>query len=260
MIFVLFLGTSQFELIWRQRFSFMTIIYLCMRYIGILYSVIAIFSNLPSVSLTNTVVIMINRLYAMYQRSRKILIFLVITFLAVTITSIVMVIIQSSQIVWDEVVISGAHHCTVKGGNPHVIAETWILNTVWEVLALCFALWIAAKHFLELQRSSTGRRIVDCFVMLIKTHVLYFAAFAAVSFFNIGLLSPKISVPFPVGLDIYDGILRIVSLIQMFVLGPRLILSAREYLTKATVNSDEGTCMTTIVFVGPLPASSVGCV
>jgi hypothetical protein len=59
------------------------------------------------------------------------------------------------------------------------------------------------------------------------------------------------------GLDIYDGVLRIVSLIQMFVLGPRLILSAREYLTKVTADSDEGTCMTTIVFMGHIPASSV---
>jgi len=77
----------------------------------------------------------------------------------------------------DEVALSGAYQCIVKGGNPHVIAETWILNTVWEVLALCLAVWAATKHFFELQRSSlTGRRIVDCFKMLIKTHVLYFLA------------------------------------------------------------------------------------
>jgi hypothetical protein len=44
----------------------------------------------------------------------------------------------------------------------------------------------------------------------------------------------------------------------MFVLGPRLILSARGYLAEVTIDSDEGTCMTTIAFVGHIPASTVG--
>jgi hypothetical protein len=34
----------------------------------------------------------------------------------------------------------------------------------------------------------------------------------------------------------------------MFVLGPRLILSVREYNAKLVANSDEGTAMTTIAF------------
>lgn len=51
---------------------------------------------------------------------------------------------------------------------------TWVLTTVWETIALCFAGWIAMKHFCELQQS-TGWVIGDCFTVLIKTHVLYFA-------------------------------------------------------------------------------------
>jgi len=197
----------------------------------------------------------------MYQRSRKILIFLAITFLTITIASVVMVAIQSSHIMWHELVLSGTHQCVAKGGDPHVIAEAWILNTVWEVLALCLAVWAAAKHFFELQRSSLtgrrGRRIVDCFKILIKAHVLYFLVFVAVSFFNIGLLSQKISVSTPMDLELYNGILRIVSLLQMFVLGPRLILSIRECLAKFTIDSDEGTCMTTIVFTGHISTSNI---
>ena len=34
----------------------------------------------------------------------------------------------------------------------------------------------------------------------------------------------------------------------MFVLGPRLILSIRDYQAKLVANSDEGTAMTTIAF------------
>jgi hypothetical protein len=53
----------------------------------------------------------------------------------------------------------------------------WMLNTVWEVFALCLSVWIAVKHFRDLRRfgPSTGSIIGDCFKVLIKSHMLYFA-------------------------------------------------------------------------------------
>jgi len=186
-------------------------------------------------------VIMINRLYAMYQQSRKMLIFLAVTFLAITIPSVVIVAIQSTHLIWDEVVFSSIYRCVGRGGNPNVISEAWILNMVWEALVLCLAMRIAIKRFIELRRLSTGWRTGDCFTVLIKSHVLYFVAFIVVSFFNIGMLSPNFSES-----AIYSGVLRIVSLVQMFVLGPRLILSVRGYLAELTDASDEGIRMTTL--------------
>ena len=50
------------------------------------------------------------------------------------------------------------------------------------------------------------------------------------------------------GTDIYAGVLLFAEVIQMFVLGPRLILSLREYQAKLVTNSDEGTAMTSIAF------------
>jgi hypothetical protein len=47
-------------------------------------------------------VIMIHRLHAMYQRSRKMLIFLAVTFLAVSIASVVMVARDSNHLIWGE--------------------------------------------------------------------------------------------------------------------------------------------------------------
>jgi len=47
---------------------------------------------------------------------------------------------------------------------------------------------------------------------------------------------------------IYHGISRFSLSVQMFVLGPRLILSIREYHAKLVATSDEGTGMTTIAF------------
>jgi hypothetical protein len=50
---------------------------------------------------------------------------------------------------------------------------TWILGTAWEILTLCIAVWAAVQHFRELQRP--GWAVGDCFTVLMKTHVFYFA-------------------------------------------------------------------------------------
>jgi hypothetical protein len=48
--------------------------------------------------------------------------------------------------------------------------------------------------------------------------------------------------------QIYLGFLSISQVVQMFVLGPRLILGVREYHAKLVANSDEATGMASIVF------------
>jgi len=80
----------------------------------------------------------------------------------------------------EELVLSGTYQCadTFKGNAQLLITETWILVTVWEVLALSLAIWIVIRHLHELRRSSQGWTIRDCFAVLIKTHVLYFATWA----------------------------------------------------------------------------------
>jgi hypothetical protein len=64
-----------------------------------------------------------------------------------------------------------------EGDVQLLVSMVWTLNSVWEVLALCLSVWIAVKHFRELRRlgPSTGSTIGDCFRVLIKSHVLYFA-------------------------------------------------------------------------------------
>jgi hypothetical protein len=51
-----------------------------------------------------------------------------------------------------------------------------------------------------------------------------------------------------VGSGIYYGVFQIAQFVQMFVLGPRLVLSIREYHAKLVAISDEGTGITTIAF------------
>ncbi|KAG1834335.1 hypothetical protein DFJ58DRAFT_750188 [Suillus subalutaceus] len=250
---------QEVELIWRQRWSLMTVLYLGVRYGGIGFSVMYMLGLVvyDALNWTNDVVevilgvIMIARLHAMYQRSRKVLIFLVVSLLAITIANAVMGVIMMLRISGEEYILSGTYQCSIgyAGDSIFLGSMTWILGTVWEVLALCLAVWIAIKHFRELRRHSTSGIIRDCFTVLMQTHVSYFASFLVISCFEIGLFSPTLSADvLSLDTQIYIGLRQIFQVVQMFVLGPRLILGVREYHAKLVANSDTASAMSSVAF------------
>jgi len=189
--------------------------------------------------------------------------FLVVIFLVITITCVVNTGKISNLVVGQEDILFGVHQCSYnyndKGNAPLLIAETWILTSVWEVLVLSLAAWVAVNHFRELRSGSPSTVWSDCFMVLLKSHVFYFAAFVVVSCFTLGELSPKISDSSSLGTEIYFGFLLFAEVVQMFVLGPRLILSVRAYHTKLVDDSDEGTAVSTIAFQERVQEST-GCV
>ncbi|KAG1789333.1 hypothetical protein EV424DRAFT_1462443, partial [Suillus variegatus] len=157
-------------------------------------------------------------------------------------------------------------HCTGTGWFADV------LGTVWEVLALYLPVRIAIKHFRE--RLSTGSIIEDIFTVLIKSHVFYFASFVAVASLHMSFLSPNLQVD-PSATDsypsdcssivqngisagdvLYSAVTLLFSLLQMFLLGPRLVLSIREHSTRLVNDSDGATAMTTIAFQERTPVST----
>ncbi|KAG2042029.1 hypothetical protein BDR03DRAFT_620144 [Suillus americanus] len=260
---------QEVELLWRKKWSLVTFLYLSLRYIGLLFSVPS--TILPSDRFddrygtdVNTILrwmlfvtdivlgaIMIIRLHAMYQRSRKMLVFLIATYLAVAIASSVMSGVGSHPFTWEESVLSGTYLCIVVAEDQfQLLTWTWVIGTAWEALTLCLAVRIAVQHFREINRlgRSTTSTIGDCFTVLIKSQVLHFTAFAAVSCFNLGYFSQNISTSISMGAQIYNGIIMFVLPVQQFVLGPRLILSVREYYAQLVDNSDAGTGITTIAF------------
>jgi len=195
-------------------------------------------------------VIMIARLHAMYQRSRKILISLVVIFVVIRIITTVMNAIVAMHVSGEEFVLSGTYQCIIDlvGDSLFLSSMTWMLSTVWEVLALCLAVWIAVKHFRELRRHSTRGIIGDCFTVLMKTHVSYFASFLIISCSRIGLLSPTFFTDLYSSVaQIYLGIAQIFQVSQANIMGPRLILGVREYHAEL-VNFDTTTAMTSIGF------------
>lgn len=247
----------------------MSILYLAVRYAVMPYAIILILLSLPSVSLTDAgcsnwyfalnwitisittmlCVITITRLHAMYQQSRKMLIFLIIIVSFLVITSVVIGEIVNMHVSGEELILSSTYLCAYDiGTSEFLITTIWMLNIIWEVLALCLALWISVKHFRQRSRSSAGRVVEDCFTVLIKTHMLYFASFVVVSCFNSGYLSASLANSISTGAEVYYGILEIMSFTQMFVLGPRLVLSVREFNAKHLAGPDVRTTVTTIAF------------
>ncbi|KAG1761489.1 hypothetical protein EDD22DRAFT_632817 [Suillus occidentalis] len=209
-------------------------------------------------------VIMIARLHAMYQGSRTMLIFLVIIFLAVKIACVVLSAIGLKYVEAEELILSGVHMCgyNYDGDSSLLYSTTWLLATGWEVLVLCLSVWIAVKHFRDLRRlgPSTGSTIGDCFRVLIQSHVLYFASFAGVSCFELISFSPAFSNSNSIRAVIFDSTGAVLLVVQMFVLGPRLILSVREYHAKLVAGSDVEISMNSIVFQGHVHISTSGTV
>ncbi|KAG1743954.1 uncharacterized protein EDB91DRAFT_206035 [Suillus paluster] len=260
---------QEVELVWRQRWSLMTFLYLIVRYIGILYTIITVLIWVPTTDVVSFImyfvqdwmslvinlilgVVMIARLHAMYQRSRKVLIVLVVVLLAVTIADGVIIAISMRDISAEELILFDTYQCTIDyKGNvlPLDTTVSWILPTVWDVLALCLAVWIAVKHFRERRRQSARGIIWNCFTVLMKTHLFYFASVLAVSCFNLLYISPTILADqFSMETKIYLGFLDVFLVVKMFVLGPRLILGVREYYDKLMAESDAATHMTSMAF------------
>ncbi|KAG2032805.1 hypothetical protein BDR03DRAFT_1094748 [Suillus americanus] len=273
---------QEFELILSQRWSFMIVPYICARYLGILYSMyvckaiyitlqcankpslatsINILVFLPDIWITDVAwipvvvnamlgVIMIARIYAMYQGSKKLLIFLVVALLACTVTSGVLMVIANLGVSAQEAVLSSYNTCFTNIDTPmmYLICESVISTTVWEILALFLTVWSTIKHFRELQQSPRGSTIGDYFTILIESHAFYFIAFAAMTSFTLGSLSPDITNSSDMNRVNYFGVWTIAQMMQMFVLGPRLILSVRKSHAKVVARADGGTCMTSIAF------------
>jgi hypothetical protein len=259
---------QEFELVWMHSWSSMTVLYICVRYIGILYSVVNIIDCLPFsitdidclifyfiVAWTPVVVnamlgvIMVIRIHAMYQRSKRILVFLVVVLSASTIASGVIVVVANIGVLVGEFVLLGYHECVITNSTYqyNLGYESLIPTATWEILTFVLAVWIVIKHFKELRQSPTGSTIGDCFTVLIKSHAFYFVAFAVVACFSLISLYVNASYWSSAG-SFITGILEIAQVLQMFVLGPRLILSIREYHAELVVRSDGGTCMTSIYF------------
>ncbi|KAG2111373.1 hypothetical protein BD769DRAFT_69076 [Suillus cothurnatus] len=107
---VLTLG-QEVELIWRQRWSLMTFLYLSVRYGGIGYAAMYMLVNVPTISMTDVVSLITYD--ALNCRSRKLLIYIVVIFLATKIADVVILAMLTMQMSGAEYILSGIHQCMI---------------------------------------------------------------------------------------------------------------------------------------------------
>ncbi|KAG1883383.1 hypothetical protein F4604DRAFT_1677711 [Suillus subluteus] len=121
----------------------------------------------------------------------------------------------------EELVLSGTYQCQFNYAGDFLLLDSMI--------------WILAY------RMGASGIIGDCFTVLMKTHMSYFVSY----------LSPTLSADADLlESQIYSGFTQffVFRIVQMFVLGPRLILSIREYHAELVANSDTATTMASIAF------------
>ncbi|KAG2037720.1 hypothetical protein BDR03DRAFT_370556 [Suillus americanus] len=225
---------QEIELVWRPRWSLVTFLYLAVRYAGIPYVVLSTLRVLPLVSTTDKVrniiyaainglamvvnailgVVLIIRLHGMYLGSSRILMILVVIFVPVVVTCGVMVAIATSHT---------PGRCPNHGFHG--------LGLVYNVGSPC-----------------TMSCTLDCRKILpwTATTIEYMDHRGLVHGVNEnsrGLLCKDAS---SMGY-IFAGLEFFWSL-QLFVLGPRLILSVREYHAKFMPGSDAETGISAIAF------------
>lgn len=183
-------------------------------------------------------VIVIVRLHAMY-RSRKVLVFLVIVFMTVTIACGLVSGIVGRDFSYDEFILSGTYQCVSEVSQPSdslIMGTTWIFYMAWAILGMSLAAWAAFRHFREIKQWTAKDRLTA----LVKSHMIYFTILATACCLSLGLLSPKIPSFLSMKGDIYYGVIEIILFVQMFLLGPYLILSIRKYNNDLTATSDAG--------------------
>ncbi|KAG1722926.1 uncharacterized protein EDB91DRAFT_1255841 [Suillus paluster] len=226
---------KEVELIWKRRWSLVTFLYISAHYLGMLWIVTQMLSSVPTITVTDVILILLG-----------------VVFLLVNIANIaISAIITNHTISGEELILSGTYQCIVnfESDTMRLSSMTWILGTVWEVFALCLAVWIAVKHFQELRRQLTGGILEDCFTVLMKSHVGYFVSFVAVSCFELSYeMSTMPADLYSLEVQIYAGFRQIFMVVHLFVLGPRLILVVREYHAELMDDSDAATAMTSIAF------------
>ncbi|OAX33168.1 hypothetical protein K503DRAFT_859939 [Rhizopogon vinicolor AM-OR11-026] len=228
---------QEFELVWKQRWSLMTFLYLTVRYIGLLYIGVIMLPNLQHASLTDAVSILFATVAVPIQLTTQGTRCTIVYFMEGWIGVIVNVMLGGVDLsrcnLPDdpdyirsnlEYILSGTHICNydLQGDAIFLLDMTWVLGTAIEfpqVSGACF-------------RTTISR--MDCRGL----------------FHNISenscLLLCKYSTSMADG--VFSGILGLARVVQMFILGPRLILGVREYHANLIAYSDEGTDMASIFF------------
>ncbi|KAH7905634.1 hypothetical protein BJ138DRAFT_1183541 [Hygrophoropsis aurantiaca] len=245
--------SQEVDLIWNRNWSFMTVLYLIARYSGNLSMVgLAVWDMCISwtssvdVNITLAVnwgeniflltmqAILVIRVYALFNRSRKVLIFLATLYVLQATTTFVMTSLYYNNRVQDEIVASTGPaigsvmqiintttaflHLSVLAGQ-----DGTIMSVVFDIVVFFFALWAFVQHTLEARTLDGGWSINVLVRTLIADHLAFFVcnliwlslALASVYYTEFSVFTASLTGT----LNVFTGL--------VVVSGPRMVISLR---------------------------------
>ncbi|KAJ8594594.1 hypothetical protein M405DRAFT_808799 [Rhizopogon salebrosus TDB-379] len=234
----------------RERWSLTTALYLITRYLvlapNILLSdaVSGIVKRLFSwgmVLLTYTMhAIMAIRVFAMYRRSRKMGLFLILCFMAASASRGVtdgLALSPSSGSISEEYILSGTGVCILFQAVVVPYLDG-IPSICIELLFFVLAARVFYKHVLEMQRTLPDWGLDDCLSILFRDHLLHFFCYLTSNVMQIVIISMNGNSE---GSWWYSSITIFFGTIQQCVLVPRLVISIREYNSQLSHGLDGAT-------------------
>ncbi|KAH7905251.1 hypothetical protein BJ138DRAFT_1130590 [Hygrophoropsis aurantiaca] len=194
--------SQEVNLVWNQQRSFMTALYLIARYVGSLYVIgsaafymrinwtYSVIVNMylatswaGNIFLLTMQAILVIRVYALFNRSKKVLVFLATSYMLQATATFVMTGLTANKQVLDGYVtsIGPAIGSVTQAVNENSSAfpstiddDGTILLMVFNSILTFFALWAFVKHALEARTMDGGWSINVLVRTLVADHLLYF--------------------------------------------------------------------------------------
>ncbi|KAH7907738.1 hypothetical protein BJ138DRAFT_1159376 [Hygrophoropsis aurantiaca] len=204
--------------------------------------------------------ILVVRVYALFNQSKKVLFFLITSYvLQATATFVVLGLILNKRVLDEYYVSLGPAIGSVTQPlteNPSAFPkslnqDSTILLMVFDAILLLFALWAFVKHILEAKTLNGGWSINVLVRILVADHLLYFVC-------NLIWLSLSVASNYAETTN-YIGILYPVFDALVVVFGPRMVISLRttENKTRGEGGTLEGEVSTIQFGIREQPESAV---
>ncbi|KAJ8594584.1 hypothetical protein M405DRAFT_808785 [Rhizopogon salebrosus TDB-379] len=178
------------------------------------------------------------RVFAMYRRSRKIGLFLILCFVAASASRGVidgLALSPAGGSIPEEYILSGTGVCTL---SPVVPFLNSIPSLCIELLFFLLAARVFYKHVLEMQRALPDWRFDDCLSILFRDHLLHFFCYLIPNVMQMVVISMNSNSEASWW---YSCITIFFGVIQQCVLVPRLVISIREYNSQLSHGLDGAT-------------------
>ncbi|OAX43250.1 hypothetical protein K503DRAFT_199784 [Rhizopogon vinicolor AM-OR11-026] len=225
---------------WKRQWSLMSCLYLVVRYLGLFivllsgcwgrlfympevvsHVLVVLIESCSLVYRYSMQAILIWRLYALYNQSKRLLYVLLSPFLpivAIAIGSFIYLLCQRNPFSVEEITTPNARYCTfsVDARPMFAIYTSWIPTVCYDIFLVALAAAILVKHLIE--RRTIKFRPNTYIIMITRYHIINFVLNLAYQIVRV-ILWVRTDIPTPV-----SSLLALYTDTAPFILAPRIII------------------------------------